>query len=193
MPQALHIFWKDVRYLWKEITLVLLLCTLFARGYSAWIEPLLIVAAGYLIARLIHAEAIPGDRQFWVTRPYRWKSLLMAKLLFIVAFINLPICAAQLSMLISAGFSVASNLGGLVGSQVLLLLFVSLPIAALALTPGIMPFILSSALILLAAGLTIPQIELPRIRLLRPAPVAPPWPEQSEVGPGRSRADCGYR
>jgi len=101
MRQTLHIFGKDVRYLWREICLVLALDAMFAwiETHSPdpwWAEMLLTAAAGYLVARLIHAEAIPGDRQFWITRPYRWKSLLGAKLLFVLVFVNLPILIAQL-------------------------------------------------------------------------------------------------
>ena len=69
MRQTLHILRKDVRYLWREICLVLALDAMFVwiEMHSPdpwWAEMLLTVAAGYLIARLIHAEALPGDRQF---------------------------------------------------------------------------------------------------------------------------------
>ena len=65
MRQTLHIFGKDVRYLWREICLVLALDAMFAwiETHSPdpwWAEMLLTAAAGYLVARLIHAEAIPG-------------------------------------------------------------------------------------------------------------------------------------
>jgi hypothetical protein len=39
-----------------------------------------IFAAVFLIARSIHAEAIPGDRQFWLARLYVRCSLFGAKL-----------------------------------------------------------------------------------------------------------------
>src|SRR6266566_779128 len=117
MRQALHIFKKDIRYLWLEIGLVLALAAIFSWREPEWAELLLLVAGTYLIARLIQAEAIPGDRQFWVTRPYRWKSLIGAKLLFIFAFVNLPIALAQLRILIGGGFTLASSLPGLLWSQ----------------------------------------------------------------------------
>ena len=53
------------------------------------------LVAWYLIARLIHAETLPGDRQFWITRPYRWQSLLGAKVLFVLVFLNLPMTVAD--------------------------------------------------------------------------------------------------
>ena len=120
MRQARHIFLKDVRYLRYQIVLVFALAlgliwgaTPGPRqlvGSSGPVEILLIAAANFLIARLIHAEAIPGDRQFWVTRPYRWKSLLLAKLAFIFVFVQLPVLLAHLFIVILNGFSLWSNI-----------------------------------------------------------------------------------
>jgi hypothetical protein len=87
MRQALHIFKKDVRYLWYEIAITLALVVMFV-GFR-WIEFILPIAWCYLAARVIYAEPLPGDRVFWITRPYAWKSLLAAKALFILTFVNL--------------------------------------------------------------------------------------------------------
>jgi hypothetical protein len=144
MRQALHIFRKDVRYLWREICLVLALMAIFAWMNPWWMALLLLASTSYLIARLIHAETIPGDRQFWITRPYRWQSLLGAKLLFMLTFVNLPIFLAQFGIVTAGGFPLSSILAGLFWSQVLLIFTLSLPVAALAaMTPGIMPFFFS--------------------------------------------------
>lgn len=157
MRQALHIFRKDVRYLRLEICLVLFLVAVFAWTEThspdpSWVEILLPVAVGYLIARLIHAEALPGDRQFWITRPYGWKNLLGAKLLFMFVFVNLPISVAQLLILLAGGFPLRHSWPGLLWAQVLMILILSLPIAALAaMTSGMVSFIFST-LILLAIG-----------------------------------------
>src|SRR5580658_4260264 len=142
MRQALHIFKKDVRYLRYEIALVLLIASAFAATHARashgqsndtwWAQLALVVAAAFLIGRLILAEAIPGDRQFWITRPYRWQSLLGAKLLFIVVFVNLPILLAHLIIVILDGFPLVSSLPGLLWSQVLLFAVVLAPSAALA-------------------------------------------------------------
>jgi hypothetical protein len=142
MRQALHIFWKDVRYLKYQIILVFLLAFgLLWSGAaigprmsasSGSIEILLIVAANFMIARLIHAEAIPGDRQFWVTRPYQWKSLLGAKLSFIVVFVQLPVLLTHLLIVTLNGFPLWSSIPGLLWTQLLITAFVSLPVAALA-------------------------------------------------------------
>jgi hypothetical protein len=133
MQQAIHIFKKDVRYLRLEICLVVLL--------SGTLPVLWPIAAAFLIARLIHAEAIPGNNQFWVTRPYRWPSLLAAKLLFIGLFVNLPVCLYQAYVLIRYGYTFHSAWSGLIWYQILLILCLSLPAAALAaLTPGMVSF-----------------------------------------------------
>ena len=46
-------------------------------------ELLLPIAAWVLIARVIHAEALPGTQQFWLTRPYSRGSLLAARPCFL--------------------------------------------------------------------------------------------------------------
>jgi hypothetical protein len=177
MRQALHIFQKDVRYLWREIGLLASLAATFARMTTDWAETLLIIAAAYLIARLIHAEPIPGDHQFWITRPYRWRSLLAAKLLFIVAFVNLPIFLAQLYLLNVSGFSLVSNWPGLLWSQVLTFLAVWLPISALAaVTSGIVPFVFS-VLVLVAAGFIAEMRMIGRSGM--PWPVGVEWVRNS--------------
>jgi hypothetical protein len=108
-------------------------------------------AAAFLIGRLVLAETIPGDRQFWITRPYRWKNLLAAKLLFIVVFVNLPVLLAHLFILISDGFPLGRSLPGLLWSQVLLFTFVSLPFAALGtLSSGMAAFIFAQLIVLVA-------------------------------------------
>lgn len=83
MKRILGIFFKDVRRLWPRIAIVLVVELLIGwvwlaapRGVAnAW--PALSLLEGlawwYLIASVIHEEAVPGDRQYWLTRPFsRW-------------------------------------------------------------------------------------------------------------------------
>ena len=65
-----------------------------------------------LITNLVHDERLVGDRQFWLTRPYEWKKLLAAKLLFLLAFLCLPLLFAQSYLLAVAGFSPLSFVPG---------------------------------------------------------------------------------
>lgn len=167
MHQALHIFKKDVRYLRIEIAFLLALpailvwaATRKTVGFSLIaasdiLELLAGVAIAYVLTRLIHAESIPGENQFWLTRPYRWKSLLIAKLLFILAFINLPFLLVQATILIEQGFSLPAILPGLLWAQFLLLFAVALPLAALsAMTTGIVQY-LAAILVIALIGIIV--------------------------------------
>ncbi len=162
--QVLHIFRKDIRYLRYEIALVLFLTAAFAilhvpglhLANNSWLAELALGAtAAFLAGRLILAEPIPGDRQFWITRPYRWQSLLSAKLLFLAMFVNLPLFLAQLFIVAVDGFPLAASLPGLLWEQVLLFTFLSLPFAALAaLNSGLAAFVFSELIVLaVIAGL----------------------------------------
>jgi hypothetical protein len=157
--QALHIFKKDVRHLRWDIALLLLTIFLFAwsemrvpfsawGGYFAsygrvdvmealiWVNPLsqvLVVAlAVVLVARAVHGEALPGDKQFWLTRPYSWKSLLGAKCLFLAVFLILPMTLSDMALVSASGFRVSQYLPGLVWEQVLRGAVVLAPALALA-------------------------------------------------------------
>ena len=146
MNQALRIFKKDVRYLRSEIAVAMFFVAAFAvsalrrslsQGYidvlTGFILPLVLpLVAWYLIARLIHAEALPGDRQFWITRPYRWHSLLAAKILFVAAFVVVPMIVADAVILHANGFSIFSQLGGLAAEQLLTASAILIPMLALA-------------------------------------------------------------
>ncbi len=149
MRQALHIFRKDLRHLRWEILVVLgavaglTYTTIRAaemdvswRGYSV-MAYLLPVAWWVLVARLVFAEPLPGDTQFWVTRPYSWKSLLAAKVLFVLAFVNLPKLVSDAVVLWANGFDLPAEVPGFLWSQLLLLAVFVLPAAALcAVTTG---------------------------------------------------------
>lgn len=167
MSQALHIFKKDVRHLRFEIAIALTVAALFAfieTKHALWpvdvvnsATPtvylallLLPVAWWMLIGRVIHDEALPGDRQFWITRPYSWRSLLNAKLLFIFAFINLPMLIAQAVIVHAYGFSLGAELPGLLWSQVLLTIIFVLPILAMS--------ALTNSFVQLIAGILTPCV-----------------------------------
>jgi hypothetical protein len=177
----MHIFRKDARYLRKELCLFVLLAILYAWAAThaanpVWAELLLAFAAAYLIARLIHAESIPGDKQFWLTRPYNRSSLLIAKILGIVVFLNAPIFAARLYVLCQTGFPIQSTLGPLAWSQFLMFIGAMLPIAALAsVTPGIVPFTFVG-MILVAIGFAIDtSIAPPSAQAVRLALSSSQW------------------
>ncbi len=153
MRQAFHILKKDFRRLRYEIAGLVALALAYGwiepRGYRPEIQFLLVAGVGLLISMVIHAEAIPGDKQFWTTRPYRWPSLLAAKLIFILLFVNLPVFIARVVIVLSDGIPIGSALSGLIWSQLWLLLGIGVPVAALAaLTRGLVTFVFAATAIL---------------------------------------------
>ena len=147
MRQTLHIFRKDLRFLWPPILMVLLLTAIF--GWSRSIEPspfaagnlhsnsvldlvafFLVLSWWYLVTAAIHKEQPAGDRQFWLTRPYAWKSLAGAKLLLIVTFINLPFLLSDIAILSAHGL--APSVMSLLARQLAIAAIFLLPVAALA-------------------------------------------------------------
>ncbi|MDE3194863.1 MAG: hypothetical protein KGN84_00850 [Acidobacteriota bacterium] len=147
IAQALHIFRKDFFYLRMPLVVFLLLTVLFAftqtsEQLSTISVVLLAASAGLTIARLVHAEAIVGTSQFWITRPYNWKSLLFAKLLFVLVCIDVPIGGARLAGLIRLGYPIVSSLPPLAWAQILLFCILAAMVALTSLTAGIVELIL---------------------------------------------------
>jgi hypothetical protein len=171
MKQVLHIFKKDIRHCWRECAAGLVLLLLFAWGdVRSWadsnqlrmvgrflpfqLEPLLIFSWWFLIARAIQDEPLVGDRQFWVTRPYQWKQLLVAKILFVFTFINVPLFLIHVSLLRLAGFHVLPELYGLLYLQFLTSLAFLIPIVALAVvTPTVAQMVLAVVAVLILMGM----------------------------------------
>ncbi len=146
MIQVLHIFRKDARHLWREIAASLALLVAFAwLDIRSWSQPYGAMAGGslfflsaqvlpglvtamlpvswiFLIVRVVQGESLVGDRQFWVTRPYDWKQLLVAKALFVVTFVNFPLLLADAFLLARAGFHPAHYIGGLLWMQLIWIL-----------------------------------------------------------------------
>ncbi|WP_348263755.1 hypothetical protein P8935_04150 [Telmatobacter sp. DSM 110680] len=158
MKQILHIFVKDARHQWLEIliSLVVTAALVFtcpsrwhagammygsAVSFSAFglvsdLPNLLVflvpLSWWLLISPLIHDEKLVGDRQFWVTRPYEWKKLLAAKVLFLIVFLYTPLLLAQCLMLAEAGFSPFSSFRGILYDSLLITCVLALPLVALA-------------------------------------------------------------
>ena len=157
MRQILHIFWKDARRFWPEIGISIAITAVFTRVYPVnWLPQdqfhahglfqyasqmqilanvltgLLPTSWWLLIARVIHAEALVGERQFWTTRPYEWPKLLAAKALFIGTFVYLPFLASQCALLWEAGFQPQHFVPGLLFNLLLLTGILLVPLAALA-------------------------------------------------------------
>jgi ABC-type transport system involved in multi-copper enzyme maturation permease subunit len=165
--QILHIFRKDIREFRIEIGTVLLLTLLIIlTNVQSWeslqrhgsfgnsgddnpFSVLLAITWCLLIARVIHAEALPGDRHFWLTRPYDRKTLVLSKLMFVAVFINLPLLVAQALIVSMDGLPLFANFAGLLWNQVLVSLIILLPAAAVAaVTRNLVQFIPAAVFII---------------------------------------------
>lgn len=117
-----------------------------------------------LIARLVHGERLVGHTQFWLTRPYDWRRLLIAKLLFLAAFLYLPFLAAQMLLLVQAGFNPFAYVPGLLFNLVVVTAIIVLPLLAIsAVTSGF------GRMTLVLLGLILFVIAVSLLFSLRPA------------------------
>lgn len=144
MDQILRIFKKDIRRHWPEILLSLALLALYTnRALHPWnlldsysfsrsfyffvvtgeyIAPVLVIFWLFIVIRVVQGESLVGDRQWWTTKPYVWWQLLLAKLLFVLVFICVPLFHVQLFLLNYFKFPVLRNLLPLFSMQLSLLL-----------------------------------------------------------------------
>ncbi|HEX3746368.1 MAG TPA: hypothetical protein VHW09_20665 [Bryobacteraceae bacterium] len=137
MRLALHIFKKDVRRLWPGIAIALLV-----QAAAAWVDAvgatavpagvLLMITWATLLVLAVHEDPLVGDRQFWITRPGRWRVLLGAKLLFAVAVVHVPLLVADIVVLAARGFRPWEWVARLLTEQLLAAAVVTLPAIALA-------------------------------------------------------------
>ena len=149
MTQVLLIFRKDVPCLRWELGVVWALIVAFAWSHviadasefpvlsrpvilEYLTSVLLVIVWGFLISQVIHEEALPGHRQFWITRPYSWKQLLVAKVLFMLAFVNAPLLVAQMVILAAAGYPPFGGLSKLLWMQFAATVVLLVPPFALA-------------------------------------------------------------
>ncbi len=142
-----HIFKKDWKLLWVFVITVaslhwisaFIIFKLGLFGESAMLEmlaeavPMLsFFASMFLIAAIVHVEAIPGVRQDWLVRPIRRGNLLLEKFLFVVLMVEGPIFAANLFQGLANGFSLRSTLLSATSYVIFLLFFLILPLFAFA-------------------------------------------------------------
>jgi hypothetical protein len=163
MRDALLIFRKDVRRLWPLVALNGFLFDSVAAGDVATIfntktaVPLLfmqlpaILCPLFLIAALIQQEKLTGDRAYWFTRPFSWRNVLAAKLLFAVVLVSLPLLMAQVTALLGTGLSPFAYAGMLLREQVRFFIVPVIEIFALAaVTRGMVEFIWVTLLCMVA-------------------------------------------
>jgi hypothetical protein len=110
-----HIFRKDARRLWWALAPAFAMLLWFGhvdrwRGdqMAGSAESLLAVLTPVLwvliTGLLVLEDRVIGDREFWLTLPCGWRTMLAAKALFLVAFINAPCFLVQGAILWARGF-----------------------------------------------------------------------------------------
>ena len=142
-----HIFKKDWKLTWP---LVAITVAIYALNTWIWLilghfgEPShlrrlasALPLLGYLamvvaVVAAIHQDAIPGDRQDWLTRPVRRHHLLLAKLLFIALAVLTPLFVIDVTTTLMTGFAAPDAIRDSAGRIVKLLCFVCLPAAGVA-------------------------------------------------------------
>lgn len=148
MNQVLHIFRKDVRHFWIEIVLSWAVLIYVGRlnwvhcsphgefrwlyDFQAYAVLLLVFAWWILVARVVQDESLVGDCQFWVTRPYEWKNLLAAKILFVIAVIHIPAVLLYIVLLKLAGYPLLARSAEIIQVTTVTSLMLLLPISAFA-------------------------------------------------------------
>ena len=188
MRQAIHIFRKDVRHCWPYIAGVVAITA--AHAWQASVDTplpenyrlytsdsliaLLMVLAWWLaIGAAVHGESLTGDRQFWTTRPYSWKSLLAAKLLFFAVFLALPIFMSDCIILKASGFNPLDLIPGLIRRQCWLLGFLVLPFLVAALTRASRELVLAILVSCVVFYVAMSVLTTPLVNptgMVRPAP-----------------------
>ncbi|HVW07293.1 MAG TPA: ABC-2 transporter permease [Bryobacteraceae bacterium] len=139
MRQALHIFLKDVRGLRHHIVLLMALIACFVwldvhviSNVVITAEVIVTAAVWFLIARAIHNDGLADDDEFWLTRPYERKSLLLAKLLMAIFSVAVPFFIADAAILATQSLPVANYFGGIALRQLYVSLWLIVPPFAIA-------------------------------------------------------------
>ena len=168
MNQVLHILRKDIRHLWPWIVAVFIMVAIHAqfdvrtipvntleaardKAVLQILNMLLPLGIAFLVANLVFEEPLPGDRQFWIVRPYDWRKLLASKALFIVLFVNVPLFFSDCYILATQSFPVLGVLQDLLLRQIFLTMFFVLPSLVIAsVTIGVGQFVFGWLTVLLA-------------------------------------------
>jgi hypothetical protein len=135
----IHILLKDAREHRIAIALAVSMIAIWILGSGALAvehspapELLSFIAWTTLIGRLVHSEAIPGERQYWLTRPVPRAALLGAKVLGCVVFLHVPYFFVDALALMKHGFNPTEHVGGLLWKQALAFVTGTIPMLAVA-------------------------------------------------------------
>lgn len=142
-----HILKKDFRLLWPFAALIAIVPFVlvvvdihrghFERDDSALnsllflLEIMFYAGGGGLILTLIHQDSLVGMRQDWLVRPIRRRDLLLAKLVFVAAAVQLPLLIAMTAEGLLDGFTLQHALLPALTENLWLLAAFALPVLAI--------------------------------------------------------------
>jgi hypothetical protein len=149
MKLMLHILKKDVRHHWLALFVSLAILALYVwdqprqwtvrplefRFFSSLLRYLplfLSLSWAFLLIRIVQDESLVGNRQFWITRPYRWYTLLAAKLFAALLLVHLPLFLAQLLLLKLAFYPLLASVAGLLQIHLMMFGLLTLPAFVIA-------------------------------------------------------------
>jgi hypothetical protein len=142
-----HILRKDWKLLWPMVVFVTLIqagreWVMYSRGMfsddattAELLGPLTLAwfaGVATLAAAVVQQDSVPGFDQDWLIRPLKRTELLLAKILFIVLTVGLPMLLLNLAHAASVGFSVNSALGLAAYKEMYVIVCLVLPVMALA-------------------------------------------------------------
>ncbi len=154
--KVLAIFQKDARHLWPQIAAFWALLAAASALDPTYTHrrPLpaetllgiaLPLACWNLVMAAIYENRLPGDRQYWLTRPYTRGGLAAAKAVFVGVFVNLPVLVAHGTVMAALGIPPWQHLPALAWQQVFFTAFAILPPAAVAsVTTGLRQVLLAA-------------------------------------------------
>lgn len=142
---AWHILRKDLRLLWPLAVLVAavhVLSAILDVWLGRFLEPrqILGIARGLpilsflgiviLTVVLVHQDPVPGDRQDWLLRPIRRRSMVAGKLLFVLLIVIAPLLIADFAQALADGFPLEVAFGAAASRSAWALCFLALPALA---------------------------------------------------------------
>ncbi len=156
MRQTLHIFRKDLSRLGIYVGAMLLLWIAFAwakthsgsgdstrpslfAAVDTFVPLLLPLTIWFLMVHDIQEEPLPGDRQFWITRPYNRWSLLASKILFVLLCVNLPLLVSDLCIIGAHGLPLLPNIRAVLLRQIFVSTWLIVPLFTLAAVTDTLP------------------------------------------------------
>src|SRR5438876_3187335 len=139
---AWHILRKDWRLLWPLVTALAALQAVlaFARYEGGLFNGLPTVPMAFLellavatvIMLVVQQDPIPGVRPDWLVRPIRRRDLFLAKLLFVIVFVQGPWFLTELVQGMTNGFALRQSAAAAAASGIRVGLALTLPVLAFA-------------------------------------------------------------